>query len=86
MRPPLSRPRPSGARSRRSYRHPAPGLKRVPKTCSTPILVLAIFALAALWRFTPPPRTLAIAEPAQIHIHAPKAMADITVTPGRVGR
>lgn len=51
------------------------------------VLVLAIFGLAALWRFTPPPRALALAaaQPAQIHIHALKAMADITVTPGRVG-
>lgn len=51
------------------------------------VLVLAIFALAALWRFTPPPRALALAaaQPAQIHIHTLKAMADVTVTPGRVG-
>lgn len=50
-------------------------------------LVLAIFAIAALWRFTPPPRALALAaaQPAQVHIHALKAMADLTVTPGRVG-
>ncbi|MFK8250145.1 copper resistance CopC/CopD family protein [Ancylobacter terrae] len=50
-------------------------------------LVLAIFALAALWRFTPPPRALALAaaQPAQTHIHTLKAMADLTVTPGRAG-
>jgi copper transport protein len=50
-------------------------------------LVLAIFAVAAGWRFTPPPRALAeaAAAPASIHIHGAKAMADLTVTPGRAG-
>ncbi|WP_225771590.1 copper resistance CopC/CopD family protein [Inquilinus sp. Marseille-Q2685] len=50
-------------------------------------LVLAIFAAAAAWRFTPPPRALAEAEarPAAIHIHTAPAMADLTVTPGRAG-
>jgi copper transport protein len=51
------------------------------------VLVLAIFAVAAVWRFTPPPRALAeaAAAPASLHIHAQKAMADLTVTPGRAG-
>ena len=50
-------------------------------------LVLAIFAVAALWRFTPPPRALAeaAAAPASVHIHGGKAMADLAITPGRVG-
>lgn len=50
-------------------------------------LVLLILATVALWRFTPPPRALAIAasRPASVHIHAEKAMADVTVTPGRAG-
>ncbi len=48
-------------------------------------LVLAIFALVALWRFTPPPRTLALGEPAFVHIHTEQAMADVTVSPGRPG-
>lgn len=50
-------------------------------------LVLAIFAVAAVWRFTPPPRTLAIAaaQPAMVHIHTAQAMADVTVTPGQTG-
>jgi len=50
-------------------------------------LVLAIFGVAALWRFTPPPRALAeaAAAPAALHIHAAKAMADLTITPGRAG-
>ncbi len=50
-------------------------------------LMLAIFGTAALWRFTPPPRALAIAaaQPANIHIHTLKAMADVTLTPGRAG-
>ncbi len=51
------------------------------------VLVLAIFAAAAAWRFTPPPRALAeaAARPASIHIHTAPAMADLTVTPGRAG-
>ncbi|PXW57905.1 copper resistance CopC/CopD family protein [Chelatococcus asaccharovorans] len=50
-------------------------------------IVVTIFAVAAFWRFTPPPRALAeaAAAPASIHIHTAKAMADLTVAPGRVG-
>jgi copper transport protein len=48
-------------------------------------LVMAIFALVALWRFTPPPRVLASAEPAFVHIHDPRGMADLTLSPGRAG-
>lgn len=50
-------------------------------------IVVAILATVALWRFTPPPRALAAAaaQPASVHIHAEKAMADISVTPGRAG-
>jgi copper transport protein len=50
------------------------------------MLFLAIFGVAASWRFTPPPRSLAEAasKPATIHIHTEKAMADLTITPGRV--
>ena len=51
------------------------------------LLVLAIFGVVAGWRFTPPPRALAIAaaQPATVHIHTLKAMAEITITPGRAG-
>lgn len=51
------------------------------------LIILVIFAIAAGWRFTPPPRALAIAAalPAEGHIHALDAMADVTVTPGRAG-
>lgn len=51
------------------------------------MIVLAIFAVAATWRFTPPPRALvlAAAQPVSIHIHADKAMAEIAFTPGRAG-
>ncbi len=51
------------------------------------MLILAIFGVAALWRFTPPPRALAeaAAAPAAIHIHTAKAMADLTITPGHTG-
>jgi len=51
------------------------------------LLVVMIFAVAALWRFTPPPRALAeaAAAPAAIHIHAAQAMADLEIAPGRAG-
>lgn len=49
------------------------------------VLMLLVFGTAALWRFTPPPRALAASQPASVHIHTLEAMADITVTPGRVG-
>lgn len=51
------------------------------------MIVLAVFAVAAAWRFTPPPRALAFAaaQPVSIHIHSDKAMAEIAFTPGRVG-
>ncbi|WID94851.1 copper resistance protein CopC [Bosea vestrisii] len=51
------------------------------------VVVLVILGTAALWRFTPPPRALtaAAAQPASVHIHTEKAMADLSVTPGRVG-
>ena len=48
---------------------------------------LIIFGLVAAWRFTPPPRAIEIAanRPAVLHIHTLKAMADVTLTPGRAG-
>jgi copper transport protein len=53
------------------------------------VVVLAILATAALWRFTPPPRALAVAvaaaAPASVHIHSDKAMAEISIMPGRAG-
>ncbi|MDW6022309.1 copper resistance protein CopC [Mesorhizobium sp. BAC0120] len=51
------------------------------------VLVALILGVVALWRFTPPPRAIAIeaAQPAAIHLHGEKAMADVTVTPGRAG-
>jgi copper transport protein len=50
-------------------------------------LVVVIFGVVAGWRFTPPPRALEIAasRPATLHIHTDKAMADLTLRPGRAG-
>nr|WP_269931877.1 copper resistance protein CopC [Aminobacter sp. HY435] len=52
------------------------------------LAVAAILAVVAGFRFTPPPRILAIeaAEPAAIHIHTAEAMADLTLSPGRAGK
>ncbi len=59
------------------------------------LLVLLILGLVAGWRFTPPPRTIA-APPAgppitglatvSAHIHSEQGMAQIALSPGRVGR
>lgn len=50
-------------------------------------VLVAVFGVAALWRFTPPPRAIAAAQsqPASVHIHTLQAMADVTITPGRAG-
>ncbi|MES0064739.1 copper resistance CopC/CopD family protein [Mesorhizobium sp. M0074] len=51
------------------------------------LIVVAIFGVAAGWRFTPPPRALAIAaaQPASVHIHTLQAMADLSIAPGHTG-
>lgn len=51
------------------------------------LLVLLVLGIAAAWRFTPPPRALAVAaeQPASAHIHSAKVMAEVTVKPGRAG-
>jgi copper transport protein len=52
------------------------------------VLVFVIFGLVAGWRFTPPPRAAAVAQPskpAYVHIHTDKGMADVTLNPGRAG-
>lgn len=50
-------------------------------------IVVVILALVAAWRFTPPPRAVAVAaeRPVQIHIHTAAAMADVKFEPGHVG-
>ncbi|MDG4881029.1 copper resistance CopC/CopD family protein [Mesorhizobium sp. WSM4884] len=52
------------------------------------LIVLAIFGVAAGWRFTPPPRALAIAaaQPVSVHIHTLQAMADLSIIPGHAGQ
>jgi copper transport protein len=51
------------------------------------VLVVLIFAVVASWRFTPPPRAQALetAPPVHFHIHGQRAMADVTLSPGRAG-
>jgi copper transport protein len=46
------------------------------------VLALAILALVASWRFTPPPRALAAAH-VSVHLHSAKAMAQIDIDPER---
>ncbi len=51
------------------------------------ILALIVFGVAAAWRFTPPPRALALSPdlPVTAHIHTDHVMAHLTLTPGRAG-
>jgi len=50
-------------------------------------LVLAILAVVAGWRFTPPPRALnaAVEAPLAVHIHTENAMFQVLVSPGATG-
>ena len=49
--------------------------------------MVAILAVVAGWRFTPPPRVLAaaIVAPLAIHIHTENAMFQVLISPGKVG-
>jgi copper transport protein len=50
------------------------------------MLAVAILAVVAGWRFTPPPRALAAVDtPLAVHIHTEHAMFQVLVSPGRVG-
>ena len=51
------------------------------------VIVIAILAAVAGWRFTPPPRALAAAAlpPLAIHIHTDAAMFQVLISPGKVG-
>lgn len=51
------------------------------------VLVIAILAAVAGWRFTPPPRALAAAAqpPLSVHIHTDAAMFQVLISPGKVG-
>ncbi|MCK1390955.1 CopD family protein [Bradyrhizobium sp. 1] len=48
-------------------------------------IALAILAVVAGWRFTPPPRTIVPETPLAIHIHTDKAMFQVLVSPGKAG-
>ncbi|KJC35887.1 copper-binding protein [Bradyrhizobium sp. LTSP885] len=52
------------------------------------VLAVAIFALVAGWRFTPPPRALAMSAdvPLAVHIHTDTAMFQVLIAPGKVGQ
>jgi copper transport protein len=50
-------------------------------------VVVAILALVAGWRFTPPPRSLtaAVSPPLALHIHSDKAMFQVLISRSRAG-
>lgn len=52
------------------------------------IVGAVVLGVVALWRFTPPPRSLALASaaPALAHLQTRAAQADVTVAPGRMGK
>jgi copper transport protein len=47
------------------------------------VIALALLAVVAVWRFTPPPRALIAAEPTSTHFHGGRVLADIDVEPVR---
>jgi copper transport protein len=51
------------------------------------VLVVLVLSVAALWRFTPPPRALALVEaaPMSLHIHTDTAMGEVTFASGATG-
>jgi copper transport protein len=51
------------------------------------VVVVAILAVVAGWRFTPPPRAIAVSgtTPLAVHIHTDQAMFQVLVSPGRAG-
>ena len=48
-------------------------------------VAVGILAVVAGWRFTPPPRALAVTTPLAIHIHSDNAMFQVLVSPGTAG-
>lgn len=52
------------------------------------VLMVAILALTAAFRMTPPPRAIAEMPESRVelHIHGPNAMADVVLMPGRPGQ
>jgi copper transport protein len=66
----------------------APPRRQLRRTIAIELVIIAvILGLVAAWRFTPPPRALAIAaaRPALVHIHTAAAMADVKLEPGHAG-
>jgi copper transport protein len=49
-------------------------------------IALALLGTVALWRFTPPPRTLIAAEHASVHVHRGRVMVEMGVEPVRARR
>ncbi|MCD0415638.1 copper resistance protein CopC/CopD [Rubrivivax sp. JA1024] len=49
------------------------------------MLVIAILGVVGLWRFTPPPRSVAVQSAEVVHLHTERAMATVTLTPGHAG-
>ncbi|PZA12096.1 copper resistance protein [Rhodopseudomonas palustris] len=49
------------------------------------MLVIAILGVVGLWRFTPPPRGVTAEAAELVHLHGERAMATVTLTPGRAG-
>lgn len=63
----------------------ARAIRRLRRSITAEIgLAAAILAVAALWRFTPPPRLL-VAPPAIVHLNGTSAAATLGIAPGRVG-
>ena len=60
------------------------GVQRLTTVIATEFaLAVLILGIVGLWRFTPPPRTLAAVEATYIHFHGERAMAQMELTPER---
>jgi copper transport protein len=68
----------------RDPRNTRPLVRSILAECA---VVVAILAVVAGWRFTPPPRALATAvvTPLAIHIHTDNAMFQVLISPATVG-
>jgi copper transport protein len=64
--------------------HVRPLVRSIAFECA---VVLGILALVALWRFTPPPRSLtsAVSPPLALHIHSDKAMFQVLISRSKAG-
>ncbi len=68
--------------------HDAAATRKLTQSIAVEVLmILAVMGVVALWRFTPPPRSLVVAEtpPVVVQMHSDKGMSQVTFAPGSTG-